>query len=95
MQKQVLIFLVTLPVCFQMTVGTFTFVYIGKVGNGKQISYANGVYWTMLLVCQTVLLVNEQALYLNFCVFTCITAIAVIFVAVLVKPTEGLSQEMV
>ena len=89
----VLIFMIVLETCYQLTAGTYTLAYIGNVGNEKQISVANGVFWVLLLTTQTMLLTGQKQIFEEFCVFAAITICGLFFVICMVKNTGDLSKE--
>lgn len=89
----VLIFMVVLETSYQLTAGTYTLAYIGNVGNEKQISVANGVFWVLLLTTQSMLLTAEKQIFEEFCVFAGITVCGLVFVICMVKNTDDLSKE--
>ena len=91
-QEATLIFIVFLQLFYQMTAGTYTFGYIAAVSNEAQVAAANCVIWTMLLLVQTLLLIDTLSISVNFTFFCVSTTCGIFYTFWRVKPTEGLSS---
>lgn len=87
----ILIAFTTLGIAWQMSGGSFFFVYVAQVTNHTQMSIANATLWLSLLLVQTLIVVDGAPIAVNFGVCAIITIIGTIYIAILMRKTEGLT----
>jgi hypothetical protein len=87
----ILISLTIQEFAWQISGGSFFFVYVSQVANETQTSVANFTLWLTLLIVQTSILVDGLGLAVNFGIFAIATILGTIRFAIYMKRTDGLS----
>jgi len=89
------IFLVLNLVFFQLTLGTYGWVYLGQVNCDEGLSISTGVLWVCVLILSlyTNKMFSGLGQVYSFLIFSVISLISFVFFMIFMKETKGLSRE--
>ena len=89
------VFIVIFLVFFQLTMGTYAWVYLGQVNCDEGLSIGTLVLWTgaLILTLYTNKMFDEIGKTGTFCIFGAISLVSFVFFFFMLRETKGLSRD--